>query len=254
MIIHLTQKNFQDFGTILTEKPKDQRYANHHSISLSTDTTTIYQTAADTWLTGEKGNAVLSVSCDNVIYDDFYLDRPVQLRGGIWFCLTSLGGHASVELSAFSMPRLLSTRMGKKDFLVKPQLQVTTLYTFLYQEKEQGFLFPGESHSMYEMTYVDRDTLHCVADGQDLLLEQGELVLYDKSQWHMQYADIGVAPRFVTITFDTAQDNLSVLAGRKQKISQRAAALLQQMLREAEYPSQHSSDMILSLLQILLSE
>ena len=252
MIRSLNQQAFRAYGTILTEKPKDQRYANHHSISLSAGTTTIYQTAADTWLTGEKGNAVLSVSCDNVEYDDFYLDRPVQLRGGIWFCLTSLGGHASVELSAFSMPRLLSTRMGKKDFLVKPQLQVTTLYTFLYQEKEQGFLFPGDSHSMYEMTYVDRDTLHCVADGQDLLLEQGELVLYDKNQWHMQYADIGVAPRFVTITFDTAQASLNLLAGRKHKISQRAAALLQQMLREAEYPSQHSSDMILSLLQILL--
>ena len=252
MIRSLNQQAFRAYGTILTEKPRDQRYANRHSISLSANTTSFYQSAADTWLTAEKGNCVLSVSCNNITYEDFYLDRPIQLRGGIWFCLTSLGGHASVELSAFSMPRLLSTQMGKKDFLVKPQLQVSTLYTFLYQEKEQGFLFPGESHDIYELTYVDRDTLHSVADGQDLLLEQGELVLYDKNQWHMQYADIGIAPRFVTITFDAVGCDLKALANRKHKIPQKATSLLQQMLRELDEAASHSSDMILSLLQVLL--
>ena len=252
MIRSLNQQAFRTYGTILTEKPRDQRYANHHSISLTSNTTSLYQSAADTWLTAEKGNAVLSVSRDNVTFEDFYLDRPVQLYGGIWFCLTSLGSNTSVELSAFSMPRLLSTRLGKKDFLVKPQLQVTTLYTFLYQEKEQGFLFPGDTHNIYELTYVDRDTLHCVADGQDLLLTQGELVLYDKNQWHMQYADIGVAPRYVSITFDAAGADLAILANRKHKIPQKAAAILQQMLRELDDGASHSSDMILSLLQVLL--
>lgn len=252
MIRSLNQQAFRAYGTILTEKSRDQRYANRHSISLTTNATSLYQSAADTWLTSEKGSAVLSVSLDNVTFEDFYLDRPVQLRGGIWFCLTSLGGNASVELSAFSMPRLVSTRIGKKDFLVKPRLQVTTLYTFLYQEKEQGFLFPGEAHDIYELTYVDSDTLHSVADGQDLLLEQGELVLYDKNQWHMQYADIGIAPRFVTITFDAFGCDLGKLANRKHKIPQKATSLLQQMLRELDEGASHSSDMILSLLQVLL--
>ena len=104
MIRSLNQQAFRAYGTILTEKVHNQRYTNHHSISLSANTTSLYQSVADTWLTSEKGSAVLSVSLDNVTYEDFYLDRPVQLRGGIWFCLTSLGNHASVELSAFSMP------------------------------------------------------------------------------------------------------------------------------------------------------
>ena len=252
MIRSLNQQAFRAYGTILTEKAHNQRYTNHHSISLSANTTSLYQSVADTWLTSEKGSAVLSVSLDNVTYEDFYLDRPVQLRGGIWFCLTSLGNHASVELSAFSMPRPVTTQKGKKDFLVKPQLRVTTLYTFLYQEKEQGFLFPGEAHNIYELTYVDRDTLHSVADGQDLLVQQGELVLYDKNQWHMQYADIGVAPRFVTITFDAEGCDLTQLANRKHKLPQKAAAVLLQMLRELDDGAEHGHDMILSLLQVLL--
>ena len=252
MIRSLNPQVFRDFGTILAANTKISSYANSHSISLLPQSTSFYQTVADTWLTPERGSTVLSVSHDNVTFQDFYLDKPVRLHGGVRFALTCLQERASVELSAFSMPRLLTTAQGKKDFLLRPGLQITTLYTFLYQEKEQGFLFPGDAHSMYELTYVDRDTLHCVADGQDLLLQQGELVLYDKNQWHMQYADIGVAPRFVTITFDASQCDLSRLFGRKHTLPRNASLILQQMLREQDSPGIHNSDMILSLLQILL--
>lgn len=252
MIHSLSQQTFREFGTILTENSSDWRYANHHSISLSQQSTSLYQTAADTWLTAETGSTVLSVSTDNVTFRDFYLDKPVWLRGGVWFALSALEEKASVQMSAFSMPRLLTTRKGKRDFLVKPGLQITTLYTFFYQEKEPGFLFSGEAHNAYELVYVDQGSLHSAADGLDLLLEQGELVLYGKNQWHMQYADIGVAPRFVTLTFDATGCDLSDLMNRKLQIPRRALPLLQQMLREQETLGAHSTDMILSLLQILL--
>ena len=252
MIRSLSQQAFRDFGTILTEKPKDGRYANHHSISLSQGSTSLYQTVADTWLTAESGSTVLSVSTDNQTFRDFYLDKPVRLHGGVWFALTGFRGAATVQLSAFSMPRLLTTRRAQEHFLVKPQLQVTTLYTFFYQEKEQGFLFPGEAHPMYELTYVDRDAIHSVADGQDILLEQGEMVLYGPEQWHMQYADIGVAPRYVTITFDAAGCDLAPLLNRKYAIPRRALPILQQMLLEQDRMDSHATDMILNLLQILL--
>ena len=251
MIRSLNPQVFRDFGTILAENSQ-RSYANRHAISLTPNSTSFYQTVADTWLTAERGSTVLSVSSDNVTYQDFYLDKPVRLHGGVWFALTRLAGSASVEMSAFSMPRLLTVRRGKEDFLLRPGLQVTTLYTFLYQEKEPGYLFPGGAHGMYELTYVDRGTLHCVAEGQDLPVQQGELVLYNKNQWHMQYADIGVAPRFVTITFDTTSCDLSRLFGRKHTLPRNASAILQQMLREQDSPGIHNSDMILSLLQILL--
>jgi hypothetical protein len=51
MIRSLNQQAFRVYGTILTEKTRNQRYANRHSISLRADTTSLYQSAADTWLT-----------------------------------------------------------------------------------------------------------------------------------------------------------------------------------------------------------
>ena len=135
---------------------------------------------------------------------------------------------------------------------IDSQLRVAGIYTFFYQEKEQGFLFSGESHPMPEFTYVDQGSLHSVADGQDWLLHQGDAMIYAPDQWHMQYADIGVAPRFVTISFDLEGGDLSSLYGRKLAVPQEAVNLLQQMLRTQERVDPYSTDMLMAQLTMLL--
>ncbi len=85
-----------------------------------------------------------------------------------------------------------------------------------------------------------------MADGQDLLLKQGDLVIYGPGQWHMQYADIGVAPRFVTLSFDISGADLAPLLNRKFTAPQAAVSVLTNMLREQERMDQFSNDIILS--------
>ncbi len=113
-------------------------------------------------------------------------------------------------------------------------------------------MFPGEAHPMPELTYVDQGELHSVVDGQDLLLKQGDLVIYGPNQWHMQYADIGIAPRFVTISFDMCGLELTPLLNQKFSAPQAAANLLQSMLREQERMDDFSTDIIVSQLALLL--
>jgi AraC-like DNA-binding protein len=68
----------------------------------------------------------------------------------------------------------------------------------------------------------------------------------------MQYADVEVAPRFVTISFDVEGGDLSALLNRKFRMPQKAVTILQQMLREQERMDEYSDDMIISLLNQLL--
>ena len=77
-------------------------------------------------------------------------------------------------------------------------------------------------------------------------------MIYGANQWHMQYADIGVAPRFVTITFDISAGDLTPLLNRKFTAPQHTVALLQQMLQEQEKMDAFSSNIILSRLDLLL--
>ncbi len=255
MIWNLNQVNFRQFGTILPEQTARNRRDQEgyrERLQLSGPDAPVYLAGADTWLCSGEGMTVLSVSSDNENFSHFYLDKPVFIRAGVYFSLAPLTDTAWADYSAAEPPVQVGSRNQEEGFHVQTNLRVERLYTFFYQEKERGFVFAGEAHPALELTYVDQGSLHSVAEGQDLLLEQGDMVLYGPGQWHMQYADIGVAPRFVTVSFDISGADLSALTNRKFQSPQRAATLLKQMLQEQERMDDYSNDMILCLLNLLL--
>ena len=254
MIRNLNQVTFQGFGTVPPERSHSTGGFDKSAatpLPLSQENAVIFRALSDTWAAGGTGSSVLSVSLDGESYQDYYLDKPVCIKPGVLFIITPFVGQAVALLWASTPPE----KMGTRNFTepqIDRQLQVDDVYTFFYQEKEQGFLFSGESHPMTELTYVDQGALHSVVDGQDLLLKQGDIVLYGPNQWHMQYADIGVAPRFVTISFDVSGVDLAPLLNRKFTAPQSVATLLQNMLREQEFMDAYSNDIILYQLNLLL--
>ena len=132
------------------------------------------------------------------------------------------------------------------------KLQLNRLYTALCAQQEQGFLFPGESHGMAELLYVEQGQLHSVADGCDLLLQPGELRILGPNQWHMHYADTEAAPRFWSVSFDMEGMELTALLNRKVKASGQTLALLLQIREELDRMDDYSVDMILSQLSLLM--
>ena len=256
MIRHLNPMAFQSYGTILPERPDstDPVGKGEHirRLSLTQEELPIYRAEANTWLYSRSSMTVLAVRCGDEEFRHYYLDKPVSLRAGVSFCLVPLAQETSAEMAYTTAPTVTGHSTWNSSLQVARRLRVESLYTFFYQEKEQGFIFPGEAHPMPELTYVDQGALHSVVDGQDLLLDQGDIMIYMPDQWHMQYADMGIAPRFVTISFELAGQDLQKLKNRKFKAPQQAVTLLQQMLREQEAPDDHSGDMTIAMLNQLL--
>ena len=253
MIRNLNQVTFQGFGSVPPERSQNAKGFDKSAavtVALPTEAVT-WQATCDTWVTNGNGSSVLSVSLDGQIFQDFYLDKPVCIKPQIFFSISPFTGPADALMYSAQPPEQVGLRSADSQ-RVDHQLRVEGIYTFFYQEKEQGFLFPGESHPMAELTYVDQGVLHSVADGQDLLLKQGDLVVYGPDQWHMQYADIGVAPRFVTLSFATQGTELIPLLNRKFSAPQKVVSLLQTMLHEQERMDAYSGDIILSQLNLLL--
>ncbi len=253
MVRHLNQLNFKDFGTVPPERTSNAATsaANMQTATISSDQAdaAVYQTLSETYLHCGKGMTVLSVSLDQKSFQHYYLDKGVCIRSGVYFTLSPFKQNAfDVSLSAQLLPKRTENSMPAQDFRFASLVRVTELYTFFYHEKERGFVFPGEAHPMLELTYVDQGTLHSVVDGQETVLEQGELMIYGPNQWHMQYADVDVAPRYVTFSFDLETTELNLLINRKFKIPQRSAFLLQQLLHEQDRMDKYSSDLINSLL------
>ena len=254
MIRNLNQMTFQGFGIIPPERAQSAKNLDKGKpYHLTGGEATVYRAMCETWISCGNGTSVLSVSRDGENYQHFYLDKRVCVSGDVLFTLSPFQGEASAYVSARTEPEVVGKRLN--DALhIERRVRVDTLYTFFYHEKEQGFLFPGESHPMLELTYVDQGSLHSVADGQDLLLKQGDMVIYAPNQWHMQYADVDVAPRYVTLTFDLHGEGLEHIMNRKYTASRYAVTLLRQMLREHEQVDEFSNDMIIAQLNMLLLE
>ena len=254
MIQNLNQMSFQGFGTVLPERTQVAQIGElgeRKSLQLLCGDGPVFLAEDQTYLACVSGNCVLSVSLDGEDYRHFYLDKLVCVKTGVYFALTAPWSVAGAEYYTQVPPKAIGTR-NMENLKVERKLKVEGIYTFFYHEKEQGFLFAGESHPMSELTYVDQGTLHSVADGVDMQLKQGEMVFYQPGQWHMQYADMDMAPRYVTITFDAEGLDWNLLANRKFAAPQQVASLLQQMLREQERMDDCFGDMILAQLSLLL--
>jgi len=258
MISNLNQLSFQTYGTIESERVRGrdlaQKADRRQVQELARGECPVFVCQSEIWLCNHSNMTVLSVADEGENFRHFYLDKAVCIKPGIRFAVHPYQEHSSVELAGNEVPQEVGRLNAGDEFRLRRQIQIGSIYTFFYQEKEKGFTFPGEAHGPLELTYVDKGALHSVADGRDILLEQGDLVLYGPNQWHMQYADVDMSPSFITVTFDLAGEYPQELINRKFTIPQSAVPVLQQLLRELDRMDAYSADMVISLLSMLLLE
>ncbi len=258
MISNLNQLSFQAYGRIESERNRGRdlaQKAEHRQVrELARGEVLVLTSTSEVWLCNHSNMTVLSVALDGETFQHFYLDKVVCIRPGVRFGIHPYQEHSSVEIAGNEPLKVVGHFQAGDEFRLRRKIQVSSIYTFFYQEKERGFTFPGEAHAPLELTYVDKGEIHSVADGRDLLLHQGDLVIYGPDQWHMQYADVDMSPSFITITFDLTGDYPAELINHRFPIPQTAVPILQRMLREMDRMDPYSSDMILCLLQSLLLE
>ena len=258
MISNLNQLSFQSYGAIESERGRGrdlvQSAGEYQVLELVRGECPVWVSGSEVRLCNHSSMTVLSVALEGESFQHFYLDKVVCIKPGVRFAVHPYEERSSVEFARNGELQEVDRLNAGDEFRLRRQIQVSSIYTFFYQEKEKGFTFPGESHSPLELTYVDKGSLHSVADGKDILLEQGDLVLYGPGQWHMQYADVDMSPSFITITFDLVGEHPQQLVNQKFTIPQSAVPALQRMLRELDRMDAFSSDMVICLLQILLLE
>lgn len=256
MIQHLNQFGFYKYGVREPDRNPDdiRREAKlTQQVTLDWEKQTVYKALSDTRILPAGSMTVLSVSLDGENFESFYLDQPVCIKADKFFYLAPLRREsASAELCMDEAPEVVDadSRLGCDH--VQSNMRVSGIYTFFYHEKEKGFFFAGEAHPVLELTYVDQGTMHSVTDGQELVLERGDMVMYGPNQWHMQYADMNVAPRYVTLSFEVQDGNLDGLLNRKIRPPQAGVTLIQQMIREQNRMDAYAIDMIAAQLTQLL--
>ncbi len=256
MILNLNKLSFAGFGTILSDHSANHGFPvgeEWEEAVYTVEKATICVAEGPVYLDFEEGMTVLAVERDGTNHC-FYLDKPVCVQAGVRFAVAPYQQRCSFRMChrAGERPVPVAAFEPPEDFRVSRRLKVGNLYTMFYQEKEKGFFFKGEKHTVLELTYVDKGVLHSVVDGADSVLHQGDMMVYGAEQWHMQYADEDCAVSFITVSFDMEGGSLAELYNRKFTMAAQDVELLRQMLREMDEEDPYSGDMILCLLEQLL--
>ncbi len=258
MIENLNKQLFAPYGQILrdslslqtlpqgetwVQEPRSYFYDNAH----------YYRCSGETYLDFEVGMTVLLLRKGNSSVA-FYLDKPVCLPAGTEFALLPYERECSVRMSypREKAPVELEPCGNTENLKIRSRMHLGEIYTLFLQDAEKGFLFKGEKHSAYELTYVDRGQLHCVVEGVGYTLHQGQVMIFLPDQWHMQYTEKDESARFLTVSFDLRSEIQLPFGDRVFDLSSGEASYLKQLIQETEIGDNYSNDVIRSNLKLLL--
>lgn len=259
MIENLNRQGFAPFGKILRDSlpnrgfPQNDDWIEAVSYRSSDDQAYYRRYDKDIYLDFDLGMTVLAVRRDGRS-DCFYLDKPVCLSAGTDFAVIPYQNECSFRISVpkDAEETHCEALNALENLKIGDRLHLGEIYTLFYREEESGFLFKGERHPMYELTYVDRGQLYCVVDGNSFSLRQGQLMIFGPDQWHMQHTDMDNSVRFLTVAFDLTAEMELRLADRVFEMSSEEAIYLKQIIRETDTNDQLSGDFIRSNLKLLL--
>ncbi|WP_303971490.1 AraC family transcriptional regulator [Faecalicoccus pleomorphus] len=206
MLKRTTNYLFQTYGSVFYDMKSAIQYESTISNSLylsNKEFDSYYYSNAPVYIACEKGIILLVVSKDGVHYDEFVIHRVIRLQPGVYFNFVSISNDSKVQIAY--APSGLNQKKMKEPFIYQrmvSKINLKEILTCFYQVRKSNYVFPGESHDYYELTYIDHGKLDMTLDGKEYHLNKYDLIIYYPGQFHTQSTDEESTCSYLTIMFD----------------------------------------------------
>lgn len=206
MLKRTTNYLFQTFGSVFYDMKSAIQGESTVSNSLylsNKEFDSYYYSNAPVYIACEKGIILLVVSKDGVQYDEFVIHRVIRLQPGVYFNFVSISNDSKVQIAY--APSGLNQKKMKEPFIYQrmvSKINLKEILTCFYQVRKSNYVFPGESHDYYELTYIDHGKLDMTLDGKEYHLNKYDLIIYYPGQFHTQSTDEESTCSYLTIMFD----------------------------------------------------
>ena len=191
-----------------------------------------------------SGVGLLFVRTADSMIQKFLFDHPLLIHPGVQFALLPYECKLSYRLY-YQSPKIITPTtniLTGRGFV--PNINVQTLYTVLYQEKDKQFKFRGEEHPFWELTYVNKGKMICEVDGTTYQLNQGQMIFFAPHQFHVQQSDGKTPLSFLTVTFDGDIVSPDMLADRTIYCDEACLNIIRSIIREEKEGQIYGDDMI----------
>lgn len=203
----------------------------------------------------QSGMAALIVSemPETDTFEAFAVHRFVKLKPHVYFYVAAVSSQVSYRLITenefIASPQLITPAYHFNRIL--PQVRVKEILGYYYSIRDSGYKFEGESHSYYELTYVDRGNLVTKIDGTAYELNERELIIYGPDQFHNQEIKKGSSCSYVTILFELEPENshFDFLLNKIFPYSKKIHSLMKTLVNESSTLVPYMDSLLLCLFQ-----
>lgn len=119
-------------------------------------------------------------------------------------------------------------------YFPRRSIHVDALYSLHYFNFEQGYVFPGERHSFWELVYVDMGGASIGDNGSDFPLSPGQCFLHAPDAFHTIHANLAPQANLFVISFSSTSEDISALYGRPLILNTECRRLVRRILMEAQ--------------------
>ncbi len=255
MLENITPLSFSPYGKVVRTSFAASAQSLGYSIIKTREVThsrfnkLFYDPENKTVLDIYDGTAILFVGNSQFELKMFLLDKIVEINEGVYYYVVPLVSRATIMIASSDDTQKVAVSAQTRPPNILPVIEPREIYTFFYHEKERGFVFRGEKHEFWELTYVDTGEMHNVVDGVDYKLSQGEIMLFAPGQFHNQYADENVNVCYVTIAFRMDNIDERLLKDIVFCADGEIKSLIKKMLSEREGKKTFSQDLMLCYLK-----
>ncbi|MGL5714586.1 MAG: AraC family transcriptional regulator, partial [Paraclostridium sp.] len=185
--------------------------------------------------------------------ESYILNGRVKLKKGVFYnfipiskgcCIDIFGESPFLDYSELSSPYTYNE--------IVPTISIKKIFTKFYQEKGPNYLFKGEKHYFWELTYVDRGVLYTCVDGTEYQLEQGDLFFYSPNQYHNQYTDSKKSCSYLTVSFDMDFENIDLLANKKFSSNKEIQSIISNLIKELNATHLYCDELAICYLKELI--
>ena len=205
----------------------------------------------------KSGMAALIVSemPETETFEAFAVHRYVKLKPHIYFYVAAVSSQVSYKLITenefISTPQLITPAYHFNRIL--PQVRVKEILGYYYSIRDSGYHFGGESHSYYELTYVDRGTMVTKIDGCEYELKERDLIIYGPNQFHDQKIRAGSSCSYVTVLFELEREpevtHFDFLLNKVFPYTKKIHTLMKTFVNESSTLTPYMDSLLLCLLQ-----
>ena len=252
-----TSSQFGKYGSVYEEFKEVDRenLISRKIVTSDTVISSLYNFLEPVYIELVEGMAYILISdSKNGEFKLFGIHRNLEIKPNMYFNIIPMVDNVTFNLI---IPKNYNLKL---EFLDSPYvynkiqstINIPEIIACYYSIKSPNYKFKGESHNVYELTFVDNGNLDTTVDGVEYSLEPYDLIIYGKNKFHTQQVNSDSSCSYLTIIFEMECENDNLICNRVFHCRKELYKVLKNFSKNLSCDIPYSKNLVLSNLHEII--